>query len=107
MRRTYRNAAEEGFCQAAELNGWTPRKRGWPDFWMRGPNGELAVVEVKPHAGRKLKKDQRAVMDLLARHGVRCFKWTPDGGFEEVEPRGEPTEGGEAGTPDGEAEEVA
>lgn len=81
--RKPKNAAEAALFELMEADGWKVTKRGWPDFFcVRGE--ELCAVEVKPSKRTPLKRNQLAVMGLLSAKGVRCFKWSPDGGFEEV-----------------------
>lgn len=71
--------AEAAFCRQAMQNGWTVRKRGWPDFLIE-QEGRLYAVEVKRDAP-VLKREQAEVMELLERAGVRCLVWTPKTGF--------------------------
>lgn len=81
------NLAEGEFWDAATAAGWRPMKRGWPDFFMvRGD--EIALVEVKPHKGRRLKREQREIMERLAAFGVPCYRWSPDGGMEPISNKG-------------------
>ncbi len=83
--RQPRNEAEGAFFLEAKKRGWTITKRGWPDFFcFNEDEGRIAAVEVKPTRDRPLKREQLMVMRMLARHGVPCFKWSPDGGFERV-----------------------
>ena len=78
-----KNDAEAALFDLMSKDGWTLTKRGWPDFFcVRGE--ELCAVEVKPSKKHSLKRNQLAVMGVLSAKGVRCFKWSPDGGFEEV-----------------------
>lgn len=77
------NQAEGALFDLMEADGWKVTKRGWPDFFcVRG--GEVCAVEVKPSASCPLKQNQLAVMGMLSAKGIKCFKWSPDGGFEEV-----------------------
>jgi hypothetical protein len=82
------NAAERAFYEAARARGWEVSKRGWPDFFCIREGGEVALVEVKPHADRGLKTEQSAVLRALARYGVPCYRWSPDGGFQRVRAEG-------------------
>lgn len=83
--REPRNDAESAFFLAAKDRGWTITKRGWPDFFCFNElEGKVAAVEVKPTSSRPLKHEQEMVMMLLARHGIACFKWSPDGGFQRI-----------------------
>lgn len=78
-----KNEAEAACFDAMEADGWKITKRGWPDFFcVRGD--EFCAVEVKPHKNSALKRNQLAVMGMLSAKGVKCFMWSPDGGFEEV-----------------------
>lgn len=78
------NEAEAQFYEAAKAAGWSPTKRGWPDFFMER-NGEVACVEVKSTQWRNLKPTQHRILRALTAYGVPCFKWTPDGGFVRIE----------------------
>lgn len=83
---TYRrpkNAAEAECFDALTKEGWTLTKRGWPDFFCIR-DGEICCVEVKPHKWHRLKRNQRTIMEHLASFGVKCYKWTPEGGLEPV-----------------------
>ena len=73
-RRTYKNTAEENFCQFIESLGFNVSKRGWPDFicWQ---NDRLICVEVKDTARHPLKKEQKFVMQKLSSFGIPCFRW--------------------------------
>lgn len=84
--RTPRNAAELAFYQAARARGWEACKRGWPDFFCVNQDGRIALVEVKPRAERALKHEQSVILRALAAYGVPCFRWSPDGGFERIQP---------------------
>ncbi len=83
--REYLNEAERLFVERARLNGWFASKLGWPDFLCLDRAGRLNVVEVKTKAHHRLRASQKLVMYQLARMGVRCWKWTPDGGFERLD----------------------
>ncbi len=75
--RRLKNKPEETFRQHAIAHGYTPCKRGWPDFiCCRGH--EVMVVEVKPHKNYNLKKQQKFVLRFLAAHGINCYRWSPD-----------------------------
>lgn len=81
--RKPKNEAEGKCFDLLRRNGWKVTKRGWPDFFcVRG--GEVCAVEVKPSKSCALKKNQLVIMGLLSAKGIRCFLWSPDGGFEEV-----------------------
>ncbi len=78
------NQHEAECYRQLEAEGWTVMKSGWPDFFcMRG--NEIRLVEVKPRQQTPLKLNQGVIMRKLSKFGVKCFKWTPDGGMEQVE----------------------
>jgi hypothetical protein len=80
------NSAERKFldqCKAPEV-----QKRGWPDFLCYNGD-EIICVEVKPAASHPLKVAQYRLMKSLAKYGVPCYKWSPDGGYKSIEDIGE------------------
>lgn len=81
--RRPKNQAEAACFDLMEADGWKVTKRGWPDFFCVR-DGEFCAVEVKPSKASTLKRNQLAVMGMLSAKGVKCFMWSPDGGFEEV-----------------------
>jgi hypothetical protein len=72
------------FYDKAKAAGWTATKRGWPDFFCINDKGEFCCVEVKPKESNGLKNNQREIMQHLSRAGIKCYKWTPGGGFERI-----------------------
>ena len=78
-----KNNAEAMCYDVLESYGWKPTKRGWPDFFCVR-NGEICAVEVKPRKSDRLKRDQLTIMGLLSQQGIKCYMWSPDGGFEKV-----------------------
>ena len=84
--RKPKNSAEAACFDILEKHGWKPTKRGWPDYFCVR-NNEICMVEVKPHKRNRLRRNQLALMGLLAERGIKCFMWSPDGGFEEVKPK--------------------
>lgn len=81
--KRFKNGAEQEFLECAQSLGWEVTKRGWPDFVCFKGNA-MMVVEVKAHRGRHLRHYQRRVMKFLARRGVACYRWTPDGRFDKL-----------------------
>jgi hypothetical protein len=81
----YQNAPERQFVARAKQNGWHASKLGWPDFLCVDRKGDFHAVEVKRAAHHRLRPSQRFAIYLLARAGVTCWKWTPDGGFERLD----------------------
>ncbi|MBA7536074.1 hypothetical protein ES705_28336 [subsurface metagenome] len=83
--RNLKNPAERLLFQQLTAEGWEVTKRGWPDFaCFKGNN--LALIEVKPNSRCHLKRTQQRLMVALANLGVKCFLWSPDGGFEPITP---------------------
>lgn len=77
------NTAEAELWKELRDAGWEPTRRGWPD--VIAYRGDQAVlIEVKPHKGRRLKREQLRVLRALARYGVPCYRWSPDGGLERM-----------------------
>lgn len=79
------NPSELELYNLLTKDGWQVTKRGWPDFACFR-NDELVLIEVKPKRSHYLKKTQFGLMMALAKRGVTCLRWTPDGGFQPVEP---------------------
>jgi hypothetical protein len=80
------NPSERRFAEEMHGRGWIVSKRGWPDFFCVGRRtGQVVLVEVKPAAHYKLKREQLAVLKTLAAYGVPCSRWSPDGGFVRIE----------------------
>ncbi len=77
------NKTETELKELMEGGGWAVTKRGWPDFACY-KDGKLVCVEVKRKRGYRLKKEQLKLMLELVKHGVKCYRWAPDGGFEPV-----------------------
>ncbi len=75
--------AEEQLRDLAEKDGWEVIHKGWPDFACIR-DGEMMFVEVKGYKGEMLKKHQHHLMTNLAKIGLDCYKWTPNGGFEQI-----------------------
>lgn len=77
--RKRRNEPERKLADLAELKGWIPSKRGWPDFMCTNPEtGEMIAVECKPRIGpgkrhKYLRREQVQCMDYLTNKGIRCF----------------------------------
>lgn len=84
--RAPKNKAELEFYDYAKNRGWELSKRGYPDFACFTEGGELIFVEVKRKRSHALKRSQLFLMTKLAERGIRCYRWSPDGGFEEIVP---------------------
>lgn len=83
--RKPKNKAEAECFDYLSEQGWTPTKRGWPDFFCINENGDVIVVEVKPTDRHGLKLNQNTVMKALAAAGIPCYKYTPDRGLRKLE----------------------
>ncbi len=77
------NKAEAQFFNLMEGAGWETTKKGWPDFACF-KDGKLVLIEVKPKRSHRLKYWQSKIMLELVKHGIKCYRWSPDGGFEPV-----------------------
>jgi len=77
------NVAEAELFDLMEGNGWELSNKGWPDFACF-KDGKLVLIEVKPKRSHRLKSWQHKLTLELAKHGVRCYRWSPDGGFEPI-----------------------
>lgn len=73
MKRVYKNLAEESFCNFIEKRGFTPIKRGWPDFFCKDKNGKVIAVEVKPNSYTHMTPYQYIVNSTLASFGIEVF----------------------------------
>jgi hypothetical protein len=88
--RRPKSPADAAFHDQAKAGGWTITRRAWPDWWCTRTNEqgdtEVAAVEVLRHRGRKVKREQRAVMRILAAAGIPCYQWSPEHGYRAVPP---------------------
>ncbi len=75
--------AEEQLRERMEKEGWKVVHKGWPDFACVR-DGEMVFVEVKGYRGEMLRKEQHFILTNMAKLGLDCFKWTPNGGFERI-----------------------
>lgn len=75
--------AETQLREKLEGDGWKVMHKGWPDFACVR-DGEMMFIEVKSYRGEMLKKEQHFILTSLAKLGLDCFKWTPDGLFEQI-----------------------
>lgn len=74
------NVSERQFFQMMTDAGWQLTKKGWPDFACF-KDGKLILIEVKPKRSHRLKSWQQKLMMQLVKHGIRCYRWSPNGGF--------------------------
>ncbi|KKM70537.1 hypothetical protein LCGC14_1439760 [marine sediment metagenome] len=78
-----KNQAEAEFFTLMKGHDWELTKKGWPDYACF-KNGKLILIEVKPRRSHRLKYWQHKIMLELVKHGIRCYRWSPDGGFEPI-----------------------
>lgn len=78
--------AEDQLREKLEKEGWEVLHKGWPDFACLNSKGEMLFIEVKAYKGEMLKKEQHRILTSMAKLGLNCFKWTPDGLFERISP---------------------
>lgn len=77
------NRAELQLYEMMTEAGFEVLKRGWPDLACFR-NGELVLVEVKPNGNSRLKGHQQRLMDAFAAKGIKCYRWSPDMGFQPI-----------------------
>jgi len=77
--------AETQLREQLEKDGWEITHKGWPDFACIR-NDQMMFVEVKSYRGEMLKKEQHYILTHLAKLGLNCYKWTPQGGFTRITP---------------------
>lgn len=75
--------------RALEEGGWTVTSRGGPDFFAfkKAKDGQMSFMAVQAmrKSTYRLRRHQRAVLEMLARCGVPCFRYDCDTGeFSEV-----------------------
>ena len=73
-----KNLAEADLYDLMVKGGWHVTKRGWPDF-LCTKDDRIVAIEVKSKHGHRLKEEQRTILNLLAKMGAECYKWTPTG----------------------------
>ena len=76
-----KNEAEGELYDKMKAAGWACTKRGWPDFFCINEQGDVCIVEVKPRASDRLKREQSIIMKALRQKGINVLRWSPDGGF--------------------------
>jgi len=79
------NKTEAMFFEMMKKEGWELTKKGWPDFACF-KDGKLILIEVKPKRSHRLKSWQSKLMLELVKHGIKAYRWSPDGGFEPILP---------------------
>jgi hypothetical protein len=72
-----KNIAERKFLDTLPENTIVI-KRGWPDFLILMPNGQVRAVEVKPDWGCNLTRYQIVASQILSKKNINVELWTPD-----------------------------
>jgi hypothetical protein len=73
--REPKNPTELGAHRELVEKGYVPLKRGWPDFFVFGKDGDLFLVEVKSDTD-VLRPSQRVILELFAERGIDCYvRW--------------------------------
>ena len=93
---TSKNKYLRQLYRALEAGGWAVTSRGWPDFaaFKKMEDGRISFICVEAVRKKtyRLRRHQRAVLEMLARCGVSCYRYNCDvGEFEEINfkpPRG-------------------
>lgn len=82
--RKPKTAAKAALWDWLYSHGWQP-STAFPDFLaVHAKTQRLALLVATKHRGRKPKRQQNAVIQLLAACGVPCFSWSPDSGFARI-----------------------
>jgi len=81
-----RNKYERQIWDKLFNKGWLVYHNGIPDI-IAEHGKSLIAIEVKATKQYELSPEQIEVMAMLNRHGVKCLKWSPDGGFETIFPQ--------------------
>lgn len=79
--RRPRNPAEAQCWEHLRALGWTPTKRGWPDFFAFDDEGRVLAVEVKRFPQSRLKRTQARILLALHRAGLPVFVFEPSNGL--------------------------
>lgn len=74
------NKSETALLNIFRQRGWNTFRNGFPDI-MAEHNNILIGIEVKTGGGENLKPNQEAMAALLARHGIKTYRWDPHNGF--------------------------
>jgi len=53
--------------------------------FVDGKVADARYVECKARRSRRLKKEVKILFDFLTAHGIRCYEWTIEEGFEEYQ----------------------
>jgi hypothetical protein len=79
--RRPKTAAKAALWDWLYSHGWQP-SQAFPDFLaVHAKSSRIALIVAAKSRGRKPKRQQQAVINLLSACGVPCFSWSPDSGF--------------------------
>ena len=68
-----------------KAKGWRLSRRAWPTFVVFRPkDGRFGLVVARNSRSSRLRRHQRALLNVFAEHGIDCFTWSEDGGFEKL-----------------------
>jgi hypothetical protein len=85
--KSYGSKTETSFFRQARAAGWSPTKKGWPDFIIR-KGKRIAFVEVKKSGAQELSAPQYTLLHELAAMGAECYVWSPAQGFYRIKKGG-------------------
>lgn len=57
-------------------------RRGYPDYTILNKGEIVGFVEVKPHAGKSLRKGQEKFKNMCDRYSIPFLRWSPDDGHD-------------------------
>lgn len=82
-----KNPTRKDFYNKAHSQGWTIIDKGFPDYLLvKDCKGKLSValVQLKKHRGRALKKQQEFILSILAQASIPCYRYSPITGYERI-----------------------
>lgn len=83
LRKGKSHYAETECRRILSKQGWEVDSAGLLDYVCQR-NDEVMFVEVKSAQSIHLRHDQYHLMLKISKHGIKCFYFTPDGGFTEI-----------------------
>lgn len=73
--------SEIQFFNIIKSQGWTPVKRGWPDY-LCYKDGKIILVEVKSKSfDGGMSPFQKFMTAVLSANGLECYRWTAETGL--------------------------
>ena len=76
----YKNESETAAAKIFQRRGITVVRRGYPDFTVVRAGEIIGFIEVKPHHGKDLHKDQETFARFCVARGIPFMRWTPEDG---------------------------